>query len=121
MVPVLIVDEIPDALDQYSRSGGLSIDRMPVTHPAAPHFLSILPIDIDIASEEISHTNKLNNKTSDNIYLHMHVPELLSITRNFTQNSIHYLHSQQSHTLTQSTLTGLSQAQRTQANASWPQ
>ena len=49
---------------------------MPVSHPAAPHFLSILPIDIDVASEEISHTDKMNSKTSDNIYLHMHVPEL---------------------------------------------
>ena len=76
MVPILIVDELPDALDQYSRSGGFSIDRMPVTHPAAPHFLSILPIDIDIASKEISHTDKLNSKTSDNVYLLMHVPEL---------------------------------------------
>ena len=87
MVPILIVDEFPDALDQYSRSAGLSIDRMPVTHPAAPHFLSILPIDIDIASEGICHTDKLNSKASDNIYLHLHVPELSSITRKFTQNS----------------------------------
>ena len=69
MVPILIVDEFPDALDQYSRSAGLSIDRMPVTHPAAPHFLSILPVDIDVASEEISLTNKLNSKTLNSIYL----------------------------------------------------
>ena len=81
MVSILIVDEFPDALDQYSRSGGFSIDRMPVTHPAAPHFLSILPIDVDVASEEISHTDKLNSKTSDNIYLQMHVPGLPSINR----------------------------------------
>ena len=87
MVPILIVDEFPDALDQYSRSGGFSIDRMSVTHPAAPHFLSILPIDVDVASEEISHTDKLNSKTSDNINLQMHVPRLPSITGKFTQNS----------------------------------
>ena len=87
MVPILIVDEFPDALDQYSRSAGFSIDRMPVTHPAAPHFLSILPIDIDVASEEISHTDKLNSKTLNSIYLHMRVPESPSIERNFTQNS----------------------------------
>ena len=87
MVPILIVDEFPDALDQYSRSGGFSIDRMPVTDPAAPHFIIIMPIDIDIASEEISHTDKLNSKISDNIYLRMHIPGLSSITRNFTQNS----------------------------------
>ena len=76
MVPILIVDEFPDALDQYSWSGSLSIDRKPVTYAAAPHFIIILPIDIDIASEEIRHTDKLNNKTSDYIYLHIHVPEL---------------------------------------------
>ena len=87
MVPILIVDEFSDAWDQYSRSAGLSIDRMPVTHPAAPHFLSILPVDIDVASEEISHTDKLNSKTLNSIFLHMRVPELSGITRNFTQNS----------------------------------
>ena len=84
MVTILIVDEFSDALDQYSRSGGFSIDRMPVTDPAAPHFLSILPIDVDVASEEISHTDKLNSK---NIYLQLHVPGSPSIERNFTQNS----------------------------------
>ena len=85
MVPILIVDDLPDALDQYSRSGGFSIDRMPVTHPAAPHFLSILPVDV--ASEEINHTDKLNSKTLNSIYLHMRVLESPSIERNFTQNS----------------------------------
>ena len=80
MVPILIVDEFPDALDQYSRSGGFSIDRMPVTHPAAPHFLSILPIDVDVASEEISHTDKLNSKTSRSTYLHVHISKLTVIT-----------------------------------------
>ena len=76
MVPILIVDEFPDALDQYSRSGGPSIDRMLVTYPAAPHFLIILPIDVDIASEEIRHTDKLNNKTPNTISLHLKVSEL---------------------------------------------
>ena len=79
MVPILIVDEFPDALDQYSRSGGFSIDRMPVTHPAAPHFLSILPINIDVASQERSHTDKLNNKTSKSTYLHTHISKLTVI------------------------------------------
>ena len=87
MVPILIVDEFPDALDQYSRSGGFSIDRMLVTHPTAPHFLSILPINVDVAPEEISHTDKLNIKTLKSIHLHMRVLELPSIQRNFTQNS----------------------------------
>ena len=76
MVPIFIVDEFPDALDQYSRSGGLNTDRMPVTYPAAPHFLIILPIDIDVASEEIRHTDKLNSNTPAYIYLHMLIPEL---------------------------------------------
>ena len=75
MVPILIVGELPDALDQYSGGSGFSIDRMPVTHSAAPHFLSILPKDIDVASEEISHTDKLNSKTLNSIDLHMRVPE----------------------------------------------
>ena len=87
MVSILIVDEFPDALDQYSWSGGPSIDRMPITYPAAPHFLIILPIDIDIASEEICHTDKLNSKTSDYAYIHMHVSELPRIEGKFTQNS----------------------------------
>ena len=81
------VDEFSDALDQYSRSGGLSTDRMPLTYPAAPHFLILLPIDIDIASEEIGHTDKLNSKISDYTYLRMHVSELSHIEGNFTQNS----------------------------------
>ena len=76
VVPVFIVDEFSDALDQYSRSGGLRIDRLPVTYLAAPHFLIILPIDIDVASEEIRHTNKLNSNTPDYIYLHMLITEL---------------------------------------------
>ena len=83
MVPILIVDELPDALDQYSRSGGFSIDRMPVKHPAAPHFLSILPINIDVASQERSHTDKLNNKSSKSTYLHMHISKLTVITIKF--------------------------------------
>ena len=79
MVPILIVDEFPDALNQYSRSGGLSIDRMLVAYPAAPHFLIILPIDVDTASEEICHTDKLSNKYSDKIWVHMKVPQLSCI------------------------------------------
>ena len=67
MVPILIVDEFLDALNQYSRSGGLSIDRMLEAFPAAPHFLIVLPIHVDIASEEIRHANKLSNKISDEI------------------------------------------------------
>ena len=84
---ILIVDEFPDALDQYSRSGGLSTDRMPVTYPAAPNFRIILPIDIDIASVEIRQTDRLNSKISDYTYLRMHVPELSRIEGNFNQNS----------------------------------
>ena len=88
MVPILIVDKFPDALNQYSRSGGLSLDRMLIAYPAAPHLLILLPIDVDIASEEVRHTDKLSNKTSDNISLHMNVPESLCIKSTFTRNSV---------------------------------